>query len=263
MFGSFDIHLAISNYLSIALYFSEFILDGIVEGGKLFNDMSSSKVGVQTGRRQLSRPLPKQFFSALLLDFIAQVDQLIEIAKEFDFNGMERFKIRSECKIKLQVLHPPGYTYIVVIETIYLVVCHILHYGLANVLVYTILLNKCAVAGQVITELNLILLMGFTGNKEKHGCNWLIAVTMERFGREGAFKSVHWYLKMDNFSFDRSERVTEYCQYHISSAPRASFDPNSTLDDILSIPLFNTNAYSLADYVIMSFGREGIDAKKA
>ncbi|PHT79009.1 hypothetical protein T459_17061 [Capsicum annuum] len=67
---------------------------------------------------------------------------------------------------------------------------------------------------------------------------------------------------MDNFSFDGSEHVNECCRYHISSALGASFDPNSTLNDILSIPLFNSNAYSLADYVIMLFGREGIDAKK-
>ncbi|KAM3269117.1 hypothetical protein P3S67_031081 [Capsicum chacoense] len=199
--------------------------------------------------------------SQLYLDFIVQVDQLIEIAKKFDFDGFviisridsktngclfaanfscnrklvatalvamlqgwKDLKSRSECKMKLQVLHPTGYILIAVIETIYLVVCHILHHGLANVY---------AVAGQVITELNLILLTSFTGNKEKHGCNWLIA----------------WQWR------DLVEK--ELLKMFI-----ASFDPNSTLDDILSIPLFNTNAYSLVDYVIMSFGREGIDAKK-
>ncbi|KAM3356964.1 hypothetical protein P3S68_023678 [Capsicum galapagoense] len=225
-----------------------FVLDGTVEGGKLFNDMSNSKVGVQIGWHQLSQPLPKPPFSALLLDFIAQVDKLVEIAKEFD---VDDFVIISGINSKT---------------------------------------NGCLFAAnfsrnrQLTTPAIAIMLQEwedlklrsecFIGNKEKHGCNWLIAVAMERFGGEvavamerfggdGAFKTVHWYLKVDNFSFDGSERVTEYCRYHISSSPRGSFDPNSTLDDILSIPLFNTNAYSLADYVIMSFGREGIDAKKA
>ncbi|KAF3620666.1 hypothetical protein FXO38_32238 [Capsicum annuum] len=117
--------------------------------------------------------------------------------------GWKDLKSRSECKMKLQVLHPTGYILIVVIETIYLVVCHILHHGLANVY---------AVAGQVITELNLLLLTSFTGNKEKHGCNWLIAVAMERFSGEGAFKTVYWYLNVDNFRFDGSDHVNEYCR---------------------------------------------------
>ncbi|KAM3327123.1 hypothetical protein P3S67_002249 [Capsicum chacoense] len=217
-------------------------------GGKLFNDMSNSKVGVQIGRHQLSQPLPKPPFSALLLDFIAQVDKLVEIAKEFD---VDDFVIISGINSNTNgCLFAANFS-------------------------RNRQLATPAIAAMLQEWKDLKLRSEcFIGNKEKHGCYWLIAVEMERFGREvavamerfggeGAFKIVHWYLKVGNFSFDGSDRVTEYCRYHISSAPRVSFDPNSTLDDIFSIPLFNTNAYSLADYVIMSFGREGIDAKKA
>ncbi|KAF3632372.1 hypothetical protein FXO38_26179 [Capsicum annuum] len=249
MLESFDIHLVISNYLSITLYSSVFVLDGTVEGGKLFNDMSNSKVGVQIGWHQLSQPLPKPPFSALLLDFIAQVDKLVEIAKEFD---VDDFVIISGINSKTN-------------GCIFFAANFSRNRQLTTPAIDIML--------QEWEDLKLRSEC-FIGNKEKHGCNWLIAVAMERFGGEvavamerfggdGAFKTVHWYLKVDNFSFDESERVTEYCRYHISSYPKGSFDPNSTLDDILSIPLFNTNDYSLADYVIMSFGREGIDAKKA
>ncbi|PHT45643.1 hypothetical protein CQW23_14801 [Capsicum baccatum] len=158
MFKSFDIHLAVSNYLSIVLYSSVFVLDGTVEAKKF--DFDSFVI---IGR------IDSKANSCLFAANFSSNRQLAATVLAAMVQEWKDLKLSSECKMKLQVLHPTVYLLIAVIETIYLVVCHILHHGLTNVLVYIILLNKCAVAG---------------------------------------------------------------------------------------------NAYSLADYVIMSFGREGIDAKK-
>ncbi|KAG5629806.1 hypothetical protein H5410_001523, partial [Solanum commersonii] len=55
-------------------------------------------------------------------------------------------------------------------------------------LVLFILLNKCVVVGyEVIPELHLI--MSKIINEREHDCNWLISVSMERFGERQATAS--------------------------------------------------------------------------
>ncbi|KAK4339385.1 hypothetical protein RND71_040847 [Anisodus tanguticus] len=184
---------------------------------------------VQTVQPRLPCPLPKPPFPALLLEFLAQVAQYVEISKELDFDGLviiieddsntnahlvaahfsiklqpaeaviaamlqewKVLEVRSEYKVMLQAVHPTGYTFYAVIEMVELVARHRLRHGL---------------------------------------------VARKRFGGERASKTIHQYFKVDNFSFDGSEHITGYCLYHISSASGASFDPSSTLDEILGIPL--------------------------
>lgn len=75
---------------------------------------------------------------------------------------------------------------------------------------------------------------------------------MKRFSGDRDSKTVYQYLKVGSFSFDKFEHVHEYHLYHILNAFKAFLIPNSTLDDILSIPLFDTNTYILAYYMSIS-----------
>ncbi|KAJ8529281.1 hypothetical protein K7X08_036116 [Anisodus acutangulus] len=156
---------------------------------------------VQTVQPRLPCPLPKPPFPALLLEFLAQVAQYVEISKELDFDGLviiieddsntnahlvaAHFSIklqpaeafhcchvtgvesirskRSEYKVMLQVVHPTGYTFYAVIEMVELAARHRLRHGL---------------------------------------------VARKRFGGERASKTIHQYFKVDNFSFDGSEHIT-------------------------------------------------------
>nr|XP_016449173.1 PREDICTED: uncharacterized protein LOC107774208 [Nicotiana tabacum] len=129
-------------------------------------------------------------------------------------------KLRSGYKVRLHVVHFAGYTFYCVIKMVELVARHRLHHGLGDALVYAICLNKCMVAGQVITELNLIMLIIFTVNLKEHG--WLIAVALEKFGEQRAAKTVYLYFKVDNSSFDESDHVKKCCLSYIS---HASGDP--------------------------------------
>ncbi|KAK6794053.1 hypothetical protein RDI58_007506 [Solanum bulbocastanum] len=54
-------------------------------GGKLFKP--SSIVSIQTDQPRLPRLHSKPPFAALLLIFLAQVEQSVKIAKEFNFEG--------------------------------------------------------------------------------------------------------------------------------------------------------------------------------
>lgn len=71
---------------------------------------------------------------------------------------------------KVKVVYSACYTLYGVIEIVELVACHQLHHGLGNALVFVILLNKCMVARQVITELNLIRQKSFFCESDR---SWL------------------------------------------------------------------------------------------
>lgn len=67
----------------------------------------------------------------------------------------------------MKVVHSAaGYTLYEVIEIVELVACYRLHHGFGNALISAILLNKCVVVRQVITELNLIKRKSFTVNQK-------------------------------------------------------------------------------------------------
>ncbi|WMV10089.1 hypothetical protein MTR67_003474, partial [Solanum verrucosum] len=70
------------------------------------------------------------------------------------------------------------------------------------------------------------------------------------------------YFEVNNSRFDESEHVMKYHLYHISSALGPPFDPNSNLDEILSIPLSDTTTYILVTYGNISFDRKWINAKE-
>uniref|UniRef100_M1B0C6 Uncharacterized protein n=1 Tax=Solanum tuberosum TaxID=4113 RepID=M1B0C6_SOLTU len=111
--------------------------------------------------------------------------------------------LRSGYKVKFQV-EPPStsYTLYGVLEMIEWAARHRLHHGLDTALVFVILLNKCMAAGQVIPELHLIMSKSFTVNQRERGCNWLISVSIQRFGGRLASNTIHRYFKV-NISIDR------------------------------------------------------------
>jgi len=71
---------------------------------------------------------------------------------------------------KVKVVYSACYTLYGVIEIVESAASHKLHHGLGNALVFVILLNKCVVARQVITELNLIRRKSFFCESER---SWL------------------------------------------------------------------------------------------
>ncbi|XP_009625222.1 uncharacterized protein [Nicotiana tomentosiformis] len=256
-----------------------------MEGGKLSNEMSSCMMDVQTVPPRPPRPLPKSHF-------LAQVSHSVAITTNLNSNGLviigvddsniyarllaanlssktqpaatafaailqERkvLKLRSGYKVKLHSVHLAAYTFYGVIKMIELVVHHRFHHGLGHALVYVILLNKYVIAGQVIIELNLIMLINFTVNQIEHG--WLIAVAMEKFGEEKTAKIVHLYFKMDNSSFDGSEHVKKCCMSYVSHAFGDPFDHSSTLERFLGIQLSETITNIVAYHMTISFDREG------
>ncbi|WMV47934.1 hypothetical protein MTR67_041319 [Solanum verrucosum] len=185
---------------------------------------------VQTFQHRLPRSPPKPHFSTLLLDFLTQVEQSVEIAQEFDSDRLviiggvdyktnarlyaanlsskmqpaatalaailhewKVLKLRNRFKIKLQVVHQTGYTFYGVINMFNLVVRHRLHHGLA---------------------------------------------TMERLGGGRSSKIVHRYLKVDNFNFDGSKHVNKYHLHHIS-IDRKGIDVLSYISEFLFVNMSN------------------------
>ncbi|XP_075105865.1 uncharacterized protein LOC107781077 isoform X1 [Nicotiana tabacum] len=295
LFESLNIHFDIPHCFPIALCSAVVGLDGTTEGGKLSNEMSSCTMDVQAVQPRPPQPLPKPHFLALLLDFLAQVAHSVEIgrygskmnARLLAANFLSKMQpaiaalaamlqeckaleLRSGPKVKVQTVHPVGYTFYGVIEMVELAAHHKLHHGLDDALVYVILLNKFVVVGQVITELNVIRLKFFTVTKKEPGCNWLIAVTMARFDRERASKTVHQCFKLDNFSFGGSkheyglyhiscEHVKEYGLNHISSPSGAPF-ADIALDEIFGIQISESITYILTYHVTFSFDKEENDS---
>ncbi|WMV59095.1 hypothetical protein MTR67_052480 [Solanum verrucosum] len=221
MFKSVDI----SHYLSIKLYSSVIILDGTTKGGKLLDEMLVAKWVDKSVNLDCHDHFQNHLSKLYYNSFLAQLEQSVEMANEFDFEGLviigvvdskinaclvaanfnsemqpatlatmspewKVLKLRSNYKLKLQAVHPIGYTFYGAIEMVELVVRHILRLGI---------------------------------------------VAMQRFGGERASNVVHQYFKEDNFSLDGSDHVKQYLLYHISSASGASSDPSSTLDAILVI----------------------------
>ncbi|KAH0709539.1 hypothetical protein KY284_010966 [Solanum tuberosum] len=225
MFKSVDIQLDISHYLSIELYSSVIVLDGTTKGGKLLGEMLVAKWADKPVNLDCHDHFQNHLSKLYYWSFLAQLEQSVEMANEFDFEGLvmigvvdskinaclvaanfnsemqpatlaamspewKVLKLRSNYKLKLQAVHPIGYTFYGAIEMAELVVRHILR---------------------------------------------LDIVAMHRFGGERASNVVHQYFKEDNFSLDGSDHVKQYLLYHISSASVSSSDPSSTLDVILVI----------------------------
>ncbi|OIT37990.1 hypothetical protein A4A49_16691 [Nicotiana attenuata] len=292
MFESLDIHFDIPHCFSSALYSVVVSLNGNMEGGKFSNEMSSCIMDVQTVPPRPPRALPKPHFLALLLDFLAQVSHSVAITKNLNSNGLviigvddsnifarllaakfsckmhpaatafvailheqKVLKSRSGYKVKLHAVHLAPYTFYGVIKMIELVASHRLHHDLGHALVYVILLNKCMVVGKDLIELNLIMMINSTVNQIEH--SWLIAVAMEKFGKEKTAKTVHLYFMVDNSSFDESEHVKKCSRSYISHAFGDPFDHSSTLEGILGIQLSETITYIVAYHATISFYREG------
>uniref|UniRef100_M1CJA0 Uncharacterized protein n=1 Tax=Solanum tuberosum TaxID=4113 RepID=M1CJA0_SOLTU len=64
--------------------------------------------------------------------------------------------------------------------------------------------NKCVVARQVVTELNLIMRKSFIVNQKDHGCNLVLSVLVERFGGRRALTTIAQYFEVNNYSIDKS-----------------------------------------------------------
>lgn len=82
---------------------------------------------------------------------------------------LEVNKLRSIYKVK--VVNSADCTIYGVTEIVESAARHRLHHGLDNALVFVIFLNKCVVARQVITELNLIMQQSVLVNQKEHGCD--------------------------------------------------------------------------------------------
>ncbi|KAG5570863.1 hypothetical protein H5410_060629 [Solanum commersonii] len=208
MFKSMGIQLDISHYLSIELYSSVIVLDGTTKGGKLLDEMLVAKWVDKPVNLDCHDHYQNHLSKLYYWSFLAQLEQSVEMANEFDFEGLviigvvdskinaclvaanfnsemqpatlaamslewKLLKLRSNYKLKFQAVHYIGYTF----------------YG---------------------------------------------AIEM-RFGGERASNVVYQYFKEDNYSLDGSDHVKQYLLYHISSASGASSDPSSTLDAILVI----------------------------
>ncbi|KAG5585070.1 hypothetical protein H5410_045504 [Solanum commersonii] len=138
-------------------------------------------------------------------DFTVLTSYTVYNVKELLLLGLEwkEVVLRSGYKVKFQV-EPPStsYTLYGVLEMILWAARHRLHHGLDTALVFVILLNKCMAAGQGIPELHLIMSKSFTVNQRERDCNWLISVSMQRFGGRLASNTIHRYFKV-NISIDR------------------------------------------------------------
>ncbi|OIS97217.1 serine hydroxymethyltransferase 2, mitochondrial [Nicotiana attenuata] len=87
-FEYLNMHLDTLHWMPIALYSGVFGLDGTMEGGKLFNEMSRRKMKIQTIQPRPTCPLPKPPFLALQLEFLSHVAHYVEIAKKLNFDGL-------------------------------------------------------------------------------------------------------------------------------------------------------------------------------
>ncbi|KAH0696533.1 hypothetical protein KY289_014015 [Solanum tuberosum] len=68
--------------------------------------------------------------------------------------------------------------------------------------------NKCVVARQVVTELNLIMRKSFIVNQKDHGCNLVLSVLVERFGGRRALTTIAQYFEVNNYSIDKSMQLS-------------------------------------------------------
>lgn len=96
------------------------------------------------------------------------------------------------------------------------------------------------VARQVITELNLIMWKSYIVNQKDHGCNWLLSVLVDIFGRRRTLITITQYFEVNNCSIDKSEHGMKYYFYDISSAFGLLFYPISSLGEIHSIPSYGS-----------------------
>ncbi|KAG5580204.1 hypothetical protein H5410_050831 [Solanum commersonii] len=119
-------------------------------------------------------------FTVLYLRFITALVGMVHV-----------WEVKVSRKLyKVKVVYSACYTLYGVIDIVESTACHKLHHGLRNALVFVILLNKCVVARQVITELNLLMWKSFIVNQKDHGCNWLLSVLVERFGGSRALTTI-------------------------------------------------------------------------
>ncbi|KAH0773799.1 hypothetical protein KY290_010936 [Solanum tuberosum] len=88
MFKSVDIQLDISHYLSIELYSSVIVLDGTTKGGKLLDEMLVAKWVDKPVNLDCHDHFQNHLSKLYYWSFLAQLKQSVEMANEFDFEGL-------------------------------------------------------------------------------------------------------------------------------------------------------------------------------